>query len=136
MSIPSTARRWPFGLYAILTLLTLQAIAQGLLLFGIVTNRIPGFRAAYDVTGLSYYSWLGQLFFSVVALAGLWTGRSWSWTLIMIFLAITMTVDILEHLNGQSVYVSMFLNVLTVFYLNQREVRSLFIDTKATGRVP
>lgn len=136
MSTSGTNRRWPFGLYAILTLLTLQAITQALLLFGVVSGGIPGLRGAYGDSGFLFYSWVGQLVFSLVALAGLWTRRSWGWTLFMIFLAFTMAGDIFEYMRGHPVYVSMFLNVLSVFYLNQHDVRSLFIEGTPPGRVP
>ncbi len=57
---------------------------------------------------------------------GLWRLQRWAWVLTMLFLAVSMTRDIFAFFDDRPVYISMFVNVIMVFYLNQQEVQELF----------
>ena len=61
-----------------------------------------------------------------VVVVGLWRYRLWAWYGMMLLLAYWMATDAIGYFPGTPEYFSMLLNVVMVFYLNQREVRELF----------
>lgn len=66
--------------------------------------------------------------FQLILAFGLWYLRRWAWVLYMIQLGISMTVGLQAHFSGQADadYFGMAINVLIVFYLNQRDVQQAF----------
>ncbi|MDQ7026850.1 MAG: DUF2127 domain-containing protein [Anaerolineae bacterium] len=66
--------------------------------------------------------------FQLLLAFGLWYLRRWAWVLYMIQLGISMTVSLQAHFSGHgdADYVGMAINVLIVFYLNQRDVQQAF----------
>jgi hypothetical protein len=119
-------RARPFGLWAIIFLLTLQA-ATGvavLVLTAIGTLPMPG---PVGERPPGFYLALLGLILTLPAAIGMWAGRRWGWYLTMLLLALSMSTEIWEFFHGRPDYLSMLLNVLIVFYLNQQEVRNLFV---------
>ncbi|MBI3964501.1 MAG: hypothetical protein HY329_02615 [Chloroflexi bacterium] len=62
----------------------------------------------------------------ILTVIGLWRLRWWAWFATMIWIGVTMAVDLWWYFHGAPRYGSMLLNVVIVFYLNQREVRRPF----------
>ncbi len=124
-----TRRTRPFGILAITFLLTLQALGLALLLllFAAIASGVLPLPASAGRESLPPYLALIELIPTAGAAIGLWRGRRWAWYLTMLLLAATMSFDIWDYLHGRPSYLSMLLNVLMVFYLNQQEVRSLFV---------
>jgi uncharacterized membrane protein len=122
-------RRRPFGLYAILVLMSVQALL-GVTFFGLLG---VGFAvAAADFwRALSPDLWslvepLIVMLAVAVVVVGLWRYRPWAWYGMMLLLAYWLASDLIAYFQDAASFVSMLLNVLMVFYLNQREVRDLF----------
>ncbi len=99
----------PLGLTALLLVIEQKPVAQTLVRSDAFT--ILGFTL--DALGL-------------VAAFGLWRMRRWAWILAMILTGISMVVDITAYMRGTLPYIPMLINVITVFYLNQGEVRRVF----------
>jgi uncharacterized membrane protein (DUF2068 family) len=64
----------------------------------------------------------------LAAAIGLWRIHHWAWLLTMILLAYTLAFEIVAFFLAQPNFLMMVLGVVTVFYLNQREVQDLFAD--------
>lgn len=62
----------------------------------------------------------------ILIVYGLWRLQRWAWLLLMIQLGLGMALYLWLYFNGIALYVSMLLNVIAVFYLNQREVQQAF----------
>jgi uncharacterized membrane protein (DUF2068 family) len=127
LAAPSGQARRPFGLKAIMFLLTFRLLGQGVLMTLVVAVHNSD---ALDLTWTELalfvsdgFQWLLML----ITLIGLWRLRRWAWYLLMALFAFSMTVDIVLYFSGQPPYLSMLLNVIMVFYVNQREVRQLFV---------
>ena len=76
------------------------------------------------------------LLFAVILLQlmiaiGLWRMQRWAWFAMMVFVGWTMVVDIWRVMYGEADYPGMLLNVIMVFYLNQRDVQRAFIRLTA-----
>ncbi len=63
---------------------------------------------------------------------GLWRLRRWAWVLVMLQTGIQMAVDFSVYIDGERPYLQMLLNVIVIFYLNQRDVQRIFFDDPET----
>jgi len=135
---PDRVRR-PFGLYMILILLAVQA------LLGVLRAAIVGIGAVVDPA--EFWSLVtpnmldvivptGVLLITLVVMIGLWRYRSWGWYGMMMLLAYHMATDAYAYFTGSQEPLPMLLNVVMVFYLNQREVRVLFEEPIAGKGIP
>jgi hypothetical protein len=128
------ARR-PFGLYAILVLLSLQMLAGALVLGLVLFNADNTPEALLAEVGTKPWDvpvLAGEVLFVLVTVVGLWLYKRWAWPLIMLILAYWLATDAYDYFFAQPRYLSMLLDVAIFFYLNQREVRGLFDPTART----
>jgi uncharacterized membrane protein len=156
-SIPNKPARRPFGLNAIIVLQLLTVLVSGLLLVaaglaiwvtygaaqavGAVADFTADYTADYTADFTLYaVDVLALVLVFVVNLVcaiGLWRRRRWAWYLTMLQLGAFMLADLYSYFTNSPVrdYAwSMLLNVMMVFYLNQRDVRALFMDGGTSGR--
>ena len=68
---------------------------------------------------------------SIVSVIGLWRMQRWAWYLTMLELGFSMVVGISLYLNGSANYWDMLINVIMVFYLNQKDVQRAFVRRRA-----
>jgi uncharacterized membrane protein (DUF2068 family) len=134
-SLPASERgQRPFGLKAIVALLLVQAIAGAVMVAAyFFENQLSLAQLGTATNALSAASALviSQLLFAPLRLAaaiGLWRLHHWAWLLTMILLAYTLAFEIVAFFLAQPNFLMMVLGVVTVFYLNQREVQDLFAD--------
>lgn len=131
---PREAVRRPFALYALAALLLVKA---GVLIALVIDLRLSAdnpIRRALQVSPE-----LGKFIQSLtvadavlVGLAALLIGsaiglvllRRDGWLMAMVLTGIFVAGDIYGFVNGQTVYLWMALNIVTVFYLNQTDVRA------------
>lgn len=135
----TSAGRRPFGLYAIITLILVNAVLIALdvsrsyvslgLEFGLERPTLPGLDDV-EVDRLLRLVVAGAWFIVAV---GLWALRRWAWTALMIMVGIALGEGLLLYMRGEPRYVIMLFNVLTVFYINQRSVQLLFLNDHATS---
>ena len=64
---------------------------------------------------------------TLASIVGLWRYRTWGWTIALIAAGLILALDLGWWIAGQPRYPGMFLNMVAVFYLNQREVRAVFL---------
>ena len=119
-------RKRPFGVLVLILLqilsilgvaldLAIVQIGQPSIYFGTVEN--PTLLLAFQILYILYL---------LVVVAGLWQLRRWAWFIIMVQLGLTMALELWLYFIGSPFYLAMVVNVIMVFYLNQREVQQAF----------
>ncbi|MDD1758952.1 MAG: hypothetical protein LUQ22_09510 [Methanotrichaceae archaeon] len=73
--------------------------------------------------------------FELAIAVGLWRLQRWAWVLLMIWQGCIMATDIWGGINGNPRYLAMFINVIIVFYINQREVKKAFSGKTLGGEI-
>ncbi len=73
------------------------------------------------------------IFIETAIVIGLWHMQRWAWVLIMIQAGLGMASDLWGYFHGYPSYISILINVIIVFYLNQREVQRAFSGTPLWG---
>ena len=127
----ATSRR-PFSMYVLVALIVAKSILVMLVLLGVFANtglqvgqlmRMPNVEAFIRETpGATAFLFLLAAILLVSALL-LLAGRRVGWLLAMVITGVSVAVDIASFLAGTGSELWMLLNVITVFYLNQRDVR-------------
>lgn len=135
-------RRRPFGVHAVIVLLVLNALAVGLdagRRFTMLARyadlpvlRLPGVD---DEALNAVVRWVAAAAFVVVA-SGLWRLRRWAWVATMLLVGASLALGLVWYGHGEPRYLTMVLNVLMVFYLNQRDVQGAFERRRTTRSEP
>jgi hypothetical protein len=129
--MPTEKPKRPFGV-SVIVLLTCASVLVTLFKFLALPNipDIPflselGLYAAY--TPFSVVNAL-LIPFQLVLAFGLWYLKRWAWVLYMLQLGISMVAGLQAHFSSDTDadYLVMAVNVLVVFYLNQRDVQLAF----------
>lgn len=125
-------RRRTFGLYAITILLLTNA---ALIVLDVSRSYVSlGLEFGLPRPDLDWLSnidldrllrFLIAATYLVVAI-GLWTFRRWAWTALMLLVGAALAEGLVLYFRDQPRYQIMFINVLIVFYINQRSVQLLF----------
>ena len=140
MSDPVTpgpgARRQPFALVVLAGLMMFKGVVILLVLRGLVLSdtrigdalRLPDLvnREEYRLAFAVVFVPLAALL--IIAAIGLLAHRRRAWLLAMVLTGVAVAIDIIGFLNGVHSDIWMVLNIVTVFYLNQRDVRELVGD--------
>jgi hypothetical protein len=80
-----------------------------------------------DVGGKIAFGFLVVLLVaSSASVWGLWRRETWGWTLSIVAAGSILALDLGWWFAGEPRYSSMVINSIAVFYLNQRELRSVF----------
>lgn len=136
---PLADRRRPLGILVVIALSLARVIIE---VVGLVVLQPSGFLAS--IAGASNIPsfdqgtpiwWIGSAA-SVVLIAataasvvGLWRSRTWGWSLALTLAGLILALDIGWWMAGQPRYPGMFLNMVAVFYLNQRDVRAIYLPS-------
>jgi hypothetical protein len=125
----STRRRRPFGVTVIGTIQVLSAIGWALLVYFDQPDytNILGTLGYYEVAGPILG--VAGLFIAY----GLFTLKRQAWVLTMLWAGLNLTAALYGWYYGQSNYIAMVFSVITVYYLNQREVQAAFHVPLARG---
>ena len=132
-SARSVRSRYPLGILVIVALTVVRCLSIVTALFKVQggdlaqwlrdTSPLPdapdGTAGAVIVTVLL----VGILVASLATIVGLFSWRPWAWVLAIILSGIILAIDLGWWWSGEARYLSMLLNVIAVFYLNQRDVR-------------
>jgi uncharacterized membrane protein len=118
--------RLPFGVKAIITLKVL-GIASTLLVVAISGLQLadPELAVIETYTIIVIYTIFALL--DLVAVIGLWSLARWAWTLTMLTIGVSLANLLYRYFQEDPLYLNMVLNVLMVFYLNQRDVQRVFL---------
>ena len=131
------APRRPFGLNAIIFIQLLLVMLSAALLAVVGFAQWVMYSIAEDLPSLEINLGIVEIvtlilmfFVNLVCAIGLWRRQRWAWFLTMFQLGVFMISDLYSYFTGaapESYAWSMLLNVMMVFYLNQREVQAIFM---------
>lgn len=125
-------RRRPFALLVLIGIMIFRALLIFLVVFGsfqldqatlLKLFQVPAIKGAVSE---AYILLLGLLLLGALVFAsavGLLMWKRLAWVLAMVMTGIFVLIDIIGFVDGNANYIWMALNIITVFYLNQREVR-------------
>ena len=134
----SGKQKRPFGI-SVIVMLSLFTTVVTLIDSGLFAWSIIESGAPWNVSE-NYYSYMLLLFvpLDLILIVGLWYLRRWAWLIFMLQLGFIMSVDLFLHFRGETPpeYFQMLMNVATVFYLNQRDVRRFFDLPAESGGQP
>ena len=77
---------------------------------------------------------VGILLASVAIGLGLLVYRRWAWVGAIVISGLSLALALGAWWDGQPMYLAMAINVVAVFYLNQREVRAAYDDGAPSGK--
>ncbi len=119
-------KKIPFGITAIIVLQLVSAAVTIVALSADtgLLDRLQHVDFSVAMTGeaLLFVIILVQVMIAI----GLWRMQRWAWFVMMVFVGWSMAVDIWRVMYGSPDYLRMLLNVIIVFYLNQRDVQRAF----------
>lgn len=135
MEIDTQSQRRPFGLYVIIGMQLVIAILLSLALLG--EPRVALYLKIL-VQNPIFYSWFGWVLigFLVLAVLGLLLLKRWGWILTMILTGIGLAFSIWTYFQGNPHYITMVFDLVIVFYLNQRDVQSPFLEKVNSAGAP
>ncbi len=134
----------PFGIYAIIFLFLLFAAVAGFdivrLRFGLPTTLLMQIaeivpessslvglpRLFFHDANVLVYINIVVIFVTVLTAVGLWLRWRGAWVLAMVLIGIGLVYNIWSYLEDTPIYANMLINVLAVFYLNERSVQAYF----------
>jgi hypothetical protein len=133
---PSTLKparpRLPFTLYVLAGLMLFKAVVLVAVVAGATLETLrpilglttgPGLTAIFrDIPAVEPFvlAFSALLILSVI---GMLSRRRTGWLLAMVITGLFVAIDIYGYLNSSANHLWMVLNIVTVFYLNQRDVR-------------
>lgn len=133
--IDRPVRRRPFGVTMIIGMQIMSVLAAGIGLlaeYAVVATDLHVEGGQFDLGVV--ISLALEFGLSVASIYGLWRMRRWGWFVTMLDLGISLGIGIYQYFYIAPSYVEMLLNVIMVFYLNQREVQSAFVRRQSQGR--
>jgi hypothetical protein len=129
---PSARRRLPFTLYALAGLVAVKALLLLAVVAGANMENIRAILGFSNMTGFLDAVRANPLTSSVLlvlavlllfSVVGILSRRRIGWLLAMVITGLFVAFDIYGFLNNAANHLWMGLNILTVFYLNQQDVR-------------
>ena len=133
--------RLPFGIKAIISLKILGVVSVLISIAISGVQLLDSELATVEIyAAIVAFTLLALL--DLVAVIGLWRLARWAWTLTMLTIGISLASMLYRYSQEDPLYLNMVLNVLMVFYLNQRDVQRVFmprserevIDDRRTDR--
>lgn len=130
------ARTRPFGVKVIVAL---QLVYAAVLIVGEVDILVlEGWADVSLQTTESHVVTLvvlnALIMITVITAAGLWQLKYWAWVLLMLQIGVSLGLALWAYFTGNPQYATMAISVITVFYLNQANVRRVFSQRNPTGK--
>ena len=95
-----------------------------------IPHPAPGTLEFYLVQGIG----IGLVIASIAVGLGLLTGNRWGWIGAIVISGVSLAISIGAWWANDPTYAAMLINVVAVFYLNQRDVRAFFGELAAADR--
>ena len=132
---PNQPKR-PFGVYAVIALLLLRVLSIFLDLervrLGLTPLTLPEMDKSSSIVVV-----IAITIAAILAVCiGLFLLKRWAWIGVMILIGINLLYGIVYYLNGGQPFVSLLLDVISVFYLNLSTVQAAFEHRPAPPEVP
>jgi hypothetical protein len=87
------------------------------------SSPVPELAPGSDLGLIAQVILIGILVASVLVVVGLLAHRRWAWVLAIVTSGFILAIDLGWWFSSEPRYISMLLNVIAVFYLNQPDVR-------------
>jgi lysylphosphatidylglycerol synthetase-like protein (DUF2156 family) len=126
MTSDSSRGKRPFGVYAIIALSLLRVSLVALDMAAVRLGRPTTYLPQPDDPLTLYVAGAVIILAMLVICLGLFRLQRWAWIATMILIGLNLLVAIFDYLNGQDTSGAMLLDVISVFYLNQRYVQAAF----------
>jgi hypothetical protein len=134
--IDRSTRKRPFGISVIIFMMILYSALLALIFIASLgANYGDDAIQSLDMKGapigillLQYNFFPVFIIFELVIIFGLWRLERWAWMLLMIQVGLSILIDIWGYFHAQPTYLTMLLNVIVVFYLNQQDVQRVFVS--------
>lgn len=125
-------RERPFGVAAIAVL---QVITAGAAMYGWWT-RDPFDAGLFDPSVFLHSLTFALASLTLIAAIGLLLMHQWAWPAVLLAISVNMAVGLWAYYDSHPNYVTMTLNVISIFYLNSRDVRQAFGRLRPRDSVP
>ncbi len=122
-------RKRPFGVSVIIFMLILYVLFFCISLLSLFKMPFGEFTLDIFHTVNPMYAPVLLILVILIGLAlivGLFQLQRWAWVLVMVLTGLSMLSDLWGYLYGNYPFLSMVINIIIVFYLNQREVQLAF----------
>jgi hypothetical protein len=136
---PLADRRRPLGILVVIVLSLGRVIIEvvglvvlqpsGFLAWIAGGSNIPSFDQGTPVWWIGSAASVVLIATTAASIVGLWRSRTWGWSMALTLAGLILLLDIGWWMAGQPRYPGMFLNMVAVFYLNQRDVRSIYLPS-------
>jgi len=130
----SAGPRYPLGVLIVILLSALRCFTIATALVNVRSDGIlgwirsgsplPEFPPGSNGEVIAGILLAGLLAASLLVIVGLVARRRWAWVLAIVTSGLILAIDLGWWWSGDARYGAMFLNVIAVFYLNQRDVRA------------
>jgi len=134
LDVKSARPRYPLGVLVIILISALRCVtivaglmdvkSGGILDWIRSGSPIPEFPPGSNGELIARILLAGLLATSLLVIVGLVARRRWAWVLAIVTSGLILAIDLGWWWSGDPRYGAMFLNVIAVFYLNQRDVRA------------
>jgi len=129
---PGKPRR-PFGVYAIMILQLLRSLSLVVIVMPFVQNVPAAFVRGLDNQYAFYVAVSVIVAGNLLICIGLFMLKRWAWIAVMILIGSNLLFGILAYWNGGQPFAAMLIDVISVFYLNLRNVQAAFEPRPATS---
>lgn len=103
--------------------------AQGALAWIAGGSTVPDFEFGTPAWYIGRFGVAVMVVATAASIVGLWRLRPWGWSLALILCGVILLLDIGWWFAGLPRFPGMFLNTVAVLYLNQRDVRAIFLPS-------
>jgi len=129
-----TRPRYPLGVVVVIVIAVARCVtiigtfiglqSEGSVFDWVVSSSpVPELAPGSDLGLIARVILIGILIASVLVVIGLLAHRRWAWVLAIVTSGFILAIDLGWWFSSEPRYISMLLNVIAVFYLNQPDVR-------------
>ena len=129
-----TRSRYPLGVVVVIVIAVARCVtiigtfiglqSEGSVFDWVVSSSpVPELAPGSDLGLIARVILIGILIASVLVVIGLLAHRRWAWVLAIVTSGFILAIDLGWWFSSEPRYISMLLNVIAVFYLNQPDVR-------------
>jgi len=129
-----TRPRYPLGVVVVIVIAALRCVTiiatfiglqndGGVIDWVIGSSPVPELAPGSNLGLIARVILIGILIASVLVVIGLLAHRRWAWVLAIVTSGFILAIDLGWWFSSEPRYISMLLNVIAVFYLNQPDVR-------------
>ena len=134
LDVKAARPRYPLGVLVVILISALRCVtivagllnvkSEGFIGWIRSASPIPEFPPGSNGELIAGMLLAGLLATSLLVIVGLVARQRWAWVLAIVTSGLILAIDLGWWWSGDPRYGAMFLNVIAVFYLNQRDVRA------------